>query len=344
MAKTNNKLTEYQKVRITDCYERSIPVVQIATVLGVKESTIMSFRSRFMKDFGLPPKVMRKRTKIGGAMGLAIKKVIRDNPKYGLRKVAGLVQFELPNQPWYPSYLTIGRFLKENNKVKKKHRLKPFINEKNRLKRLEFARKYVGDTRDKLGVVIWSDETMVRSHPFTRRHSSWVDKNDPAPIQEKHHTGKYSVMFWGCISTMGRGALVVVNGTMDSKKYKKILREDLVPEATVLIDRGIPVKVMHDNAPCHSSATIRQYVRDSGIEFLDWPPYFPDLNPIENVWAWIKWKLYSEYPPAESQEELIDYVFECWESFDEEMCRRYCLDYNKRLKAVLEANGLQTKY
>jgi hypothetical protein len=65
---------------------------------------------------------------------------------------------------------------------------------------------------------------------------------------------------------------------MDSKKHKKILREDLVPEATVLIDRGIPVKVQHDNAPCHSSATIRKFIVDNGIEFLDWPPYSPELN------------------------------------------------------------------
>jgi hypothetical protein len=95
-------------------------------------------------------------------------------------------------------------------------------------------------------------EELTRSHPFARRHSSWVDKNDQAPLQEEHHSGKYSVMFWGSISTMGRGALVVVQDTMDGRKYKKILREDLSPEATIFINRGIPVKVMHDNAPCHS--------------------------------------------------------------------------------------------
>jgi hypothetical protein len=72
-----------------------------------------------------------------------------------------------------------------------RHRLKPFINEKNRLKRLQFAQEWVSERSDKLGVVIWSDESMVRSHPFTRRHSSWVDKNDQAPLQEKHHSGKY---------------------------------------------------------------------------------------------------------------------------------------------------------
>ncbi|KAG5742507.1 hypothetical protein H9Q73_014469, partial [Fusarium xylarioides] len=30
------------------------------------------------------------------------------------------------------------------------------------------------------------------------------------------------------------------------------------------------------------------YLRDYGIEVLDWAPYSPDLNPIENIWALLK--------------------------------------------------------
>jgi transposase len=185
---------------------------------------------------------------------------------------------------------------------------------------------------------------MVRSHPFTRRHSSWVEANEKAPLQEKHHTGKHSVMFWGCISSLGRGSLVVIDGNMNEKKYMKVLREELLPEATAAYDNGISVKVMHDNAPCHKSNSIKAYINNSGVEFLVWPPYSPDLNPIENVWAWIKWKLYTEFPPAQTKDELIEYVFICWESLDREKCQKYCNGYNKRLLAVLEADGLQTKY
>jgi transposase len=151
-------------------------------------------------------------------------------------------------------------------------------------------------------------------------------------------------MFWGCFSELGRGPLVVLKGSMDGPKYKKVLREDFLPEATVLIAAGLNVKLMHDNAPCHTSKVVKDYLAESGVEFLEWPAFSPDLNPIENVWAWIKYKLYTEFPPATSEKELIEYVFVLWESLDIEMCKRYCSNYAKRLIAVQNANGLQTKY
>ena len=344
MTKRSPRLTEYQKVRILEGYDKGTSVEVMADVLGIKANTISGFRSRFMADFGLPPKEKLKKTKITAAMGVMIKKIARNSKNTGTRKMEQILKRELPNEPWYPSYKTIQRYLTYNKFKLKKHALKPFISEENRLKRIQFAKNWIGEESDKLGVVIWSDETMIRSHPFTRRHTSWVHENDKTPIQEKHHTGKYSVMFWGCVSVVGCGPLSVVEGTMDAKNYKSFLKKELFGEAKYLVDKGYDVKLMHDNAPAHSSREIKAIIDESGYDFLDWPPYSPDLNPIENVWAWIKYKLYSEFPPAESPEELIQYVFKCWNDLDQEMVQNYCKDYNKRLHAVLKAKGLQTKY
>ena len=344
MGKRAPKLTTYQKTRILAAYEQGTEIGVVAQVLGVNASQITTFRSRFMADFGLPPKEKRSKSKIGAGMGVVLKKIVSEHPKFGHKRMVQKLKQELPDEHWYPSYKTVGRFLKKNDLLKVRHRLKPFINERNRLKRLDFAKAWIGETQDKLGCVIWSDETIVRSHPFTRRMESYVHKNAPRPLQEKHHSGKLSVMFWGCISVAGRGPLVVINGSMDSKKYEKVLKEDLLPEAKHLVEVGYDVKVMQDNAPCHTSQRIKTFLKDTGYNFLDWPAFSPDLNPIENVWAWIKYKLYTDYPPANSEDELIDYVFECWEQLDIEMCRKYCSNYNKRLQAVLDANGLQTKY
>ena len=43
-----------------------------------------------------------------------------------------------------------------------------------------------------------------------------------------------------------------------------------------------------DNAPCHSSASTRAFIRDQGITLLDWPSNSPDLSPIEIVWSIVK--------------------------------------------------------
>ena len=77
---------------------------------------------------------------------------------------------------------------------------------------------------------------------------------------------------------------------------------------------------------------------------IDWPPYYPDLNPIENLWNWMKHKLATEYPPAATKEDLERNFFEIWASITPQMCKRFCDDYDNRLQAVKRARWYGTKY
>ena len=40
--------------------------------------------------------------------------------------------------------------------------------------------------------------------------------------------------------------------------------------------RGI--KLLHDKAPAHISATVQEYLKESGLDVLDHPPYFPPVT------------------------------------------------------------------
>ena len=38
------------------------------------------------------------------------------------------------------------------------------------------------------------------------------------------------------------------------------------------------IKLLHDNAPAHKSATVQEYLKESLLDVLDHPPYSPDLS------------------------------------------------------------------
>ena len=40
------------------------------------------------------------------------------------------------------------------------------------------------------------------------------------------------------------------------------------------------IKLLHDNTPAHKSATVQEYLRESGLDVLDHLPYSPDLSPV----------------------------------------------------------------
>ena len=68
---------------------------------------------------------------------------------------------------------------------------------------------------------------------------------------------------------------------MTNSLYEEIL-EDYLPEFK-RICKG-DVKILMDNHPVHKSMNSLLFYKEHKIKVIDFPPYSPDLNPIENIW------------------------------------------------------------
>jgi transposase len=164
-------------------------------------------------------------------------------------------------------------------------------------------------------------------------------------INPQYQQGGFGVMFWGCMSGLGIGPLVVVDGSMDSTQYIEIITENLLPYMKMVKDDlGFDMVFMQDNAPCHKSKVCNEFSDKKQISLLPWPPQSPDLNPIENLWHIVKHRRQKKYGIPLTKDDLIEQVFDIWDNLEPELIEKLCNSAPRRLQACIEANGMQTKY
>ena len=70
--------------------------------------------------------------------------------------------------------------------------------------------------------------------------------------------------------------------------FEKILLPALPPGSVIVLD----------NARFHQSPTTQKLVESAGCRLLFLPPYSPDLNPIEHLWAAFKTRLHKDLSTA----------------------------------------------
>jgi transposase len=56
---------------------------------------------------------------------------------------------------------------------------------------------------------------------------------------------------------------------------------------------------MYDNALVYTARVVRAILTGLGVYVMVWPPYSPDLNLIENLWALMKAEIYRLHPELE---------------------------------------------
>ena len=207
---------------------------------------------------------------------------------------------------------------------------------------LNFQRNFQhGNLRNGQASIIFSDESMFR---INHNGGAQRVRRRPEESSKFYHLGtqndREGCMVWGCISANGVGPLIKFEGNVTGDVYLEVLKANLTQNYPGLVEYGLIFQ--NDNAPAHRFTPVGEWLDEKGIETLVWPPQSPDLNPIENVWGWLKSRLRGKR--FRNSEELWEELKKLWFSTPDSYISKLYDSMSNRIKSVLILKGNPTKY
>ena len=189
--------------------------------------------------------------------------------------------------------------------------------------------------------VVFSDESRFCLSSDSRRIRVWRrrgDRSNPAVTVERPTARQRGIMVWGAIAYNSMSPLVRIQGTMRAQRYvDNVLRPVAIPYL-----QGMPNAIFQqDNARPHTAHMCQHALQ--GIQMLPWPPYSPDLSPIEHVWDVIGRRLQT-LPLPRSEDELWQMVEREWRAIPQDTIRTLIDSMPRRVSSCIAVRGGPTSY
>lgn len=152
-----------------------------------------------------------------------------------------------------------------------------------------------------------------------------------------------SVMVWAGITAEGRTPLVFVPSGMkiDAIAYRDLILEDTVMPWAKKHFGNRKWTFQQDSAPAHKAKITQAFCRKEFPDFItsaEWPPYSPDLNPLDFcVWSILESKACAT--PHASLESLKRALQTEWIKIPQETLRAAVDAFRKRLRDCVTAKG-----
>ena len=142
----------------------------------------------------------------------------------------------------------------------------------------------------------------------------------------------------GGISPYGVGNLVFIDGDMTGEMYRAIFDNNLLQSVNKL-GMGAQWIFQHDNDPKHTAGIVTNWLNSNGIQRLKWPPFLPDLTPIEHLWDEIERRMKKEQP--KNEKDLKECLTRVWKDIQITVLND---SVPNRLNEVIRMKGYPTKY
>ena len=329
------ELTISQKQQILSLWKDGNSYRTISSNLNIPFTTIASFIARFKtsnsvenpRRTGAPKNISPRSARILGRQ-------IQQNPQVTREEL----QEHLSASGIKVTKCTISNELHRNSLKSCSPRKTPLLLKRHRDARLKFTKEHKEKECTFWEKVLWTDETKLelfghnyRNHVWRKDGEAYLPKNTVPTVK----FGGGSIMIWGCFSAKGVGKVSVIDGKMNVESYQKILQDNLMTSVEKL--RLPPDWIFQqDNDPKHTARSTKKWFAESNVNVLQ------DLNPIENLWRYLKIRIGKRDPT--NIKNLKTICQEEWEKILVNVCKSLVETYRNRLVSVELNKRYSTKY
>ena len=133
--------------------------------------------------------------------------------------------------------------------------------------------------------------------------------------------------------------LVVIQGNLTAVRYRD---QVLMPHVLPLVNAH-NLTFQHDNARPHVAWVCGDFLNQNNVQVLHWPPYSPDLNPIEHLWVALERRVRKRDIPNNVAQLQLALIQE-WNNIPQRNIDNLVGSMVRRVRAATAAHGGHTRY
>ena len=196
--------------------------------------------------------------------------------------------------------------------------------------------------------ILFSDKKLFTIEEASNAQNDRIISSSAHSIPEElHYVARVqkplSVMVWAGVSGIGRTSLVFVppGAKINSISYRELILEPVLKDLSQSMFSGESFLFQQDGAPAHISKLTQAWLKENIPDFItkeEWPPYSPDLNPMDySIWSILETKACAK--THTNIESLKASLRREWDKIPQETLRAAVEAFPRRLNAVIQKKG-----
>lgn len=198
--------------------------------------------------------------------------------------------------------------------------------------------------------VLFSDECRVCVDKIDNNDRVWRPRGqrfNARYIKEHNFWGGPSVMMWGGLygqQLVGPIFFQLQRGRGGGVTAARYINQVLQPVVVPFFRRNQAHEFQHDNARPHAAQATQQFLRRNQIPTMVWPALSPDLNPMEQVWAYLKRSINKLPRRPGNAVELQQEIVRQWNRIPPAFLQRLVDSMPNRCRLVINNAGCHTRF